>query len=270
MEGRIVKGRLNAGVDIGSRSAKALILEDGCILATHLVDTGAHPMDAGRRALELALARCGFQRTDLGAIVATGYGRVSLPEADQVVTELSCHARGVHFLDSSIAMVIDIGGQDSKAIHLDPTGALLDFVMNDRCAAGTGRFLESAARVLETDIDTLGTLSTKAPRACPINTTCAVFAESEIIGLIAAGEDLAAIGAGLCQAFAGRIGNLARRIGIKPPVALVGGGAKNPGMRQALAAELGLDFTPIALDPQMVGALGAAVIASEGFAKEAA
>ncbi|MEJ2640237.1 MAG: acyl-CoA dehydratase activase [Desulfosarcinaceae bacterium] len=262
--------RLTAGVDIGSRTAKALVLEGGRILATCLVDTGARPTGAGRRALEEALARCGSKQTDLDAIVATGYGRVSLTEADRIVTELSCHARGVHFLDASIAMVIDIGGQDSKAIHLDPAGALLDFVMNDRCAAGTGRFLESAARVLETDIDTLGSLSAKATRACRINSTCAVFAESEIISLIAAGEKLPVIGAGLCRAFAGRIGNLARRIGIRPPVAVVGGGAKNPGMRRALAAELEIGFAPLAVDPQLVGALGAAVMAAEGPAREAA
>jgi predicted CoA-substrate-specific enzyme activase len=227
------------------------------------MDTGARPMTAGQRVLGEALAHCGLRRSDLARIVATGYGRVALEDADQVVTELSCHARGVHFLDPAIAMVVDIGGQDSKAIHLDAQGALLDFVMNDRCAAGTGRFLESAARVLETDIDSLGRAALTATRSCRISSTCAVFAESEIISLIAAGEKLAAIGAGLCRSFAGRLANLVRRIGIRPPVALVGGGAKNPGMRRALATELGVDFAPLAIDPQLVGALGAAVIASD-------
>jgi (R)-2-hydroxyacyl-CoA dehydratese activating ATPase len=254
---------LTAGVDIGSRSAKALILEDDTIVASSMLDTGVRPMEAGQTALAGALAKIGRTQADVNAIVATGYGRVTLIVADRVVTELSCHARGVHFLDPSVRMLIDIGGQDSKAIHLGSNGTLLDFVMNDRCAAGTGRFLESAARVLETDIDTLGKVSLDAPRACRINSTCAVFAESEIISLIAAGEELPAIGAGLCQSFAGRIGNLARRIGIRPPIALVGGGAKNAGMRKSLAVELGTDFLPLEIDPQLVGALGAAVIAAE-------
>lgn len=254
---------LTAGVDIGSRSAKALVLSDGHIAADCMVDTGARPMEAGRKALAGALGKIGGTRVDVEVIVATGYGRVTMEGADRVVTELSCHARGVHFLDPSVGMLIDIGGQDSKAIHLGAGGSLLDFVMNDRCAAGTGRFLESAARVLETDIDTLGEISLDTSRTCQINSTCAVFAESEIIGLIAAGEPLSAISAGLCQAFAGRIANLARRIGIRPPVALVGGGAKNQGLRQALSTELGVDFLPLEIDPQLVGALGAAVIAAE-------
>ena len=254
---------LTAGVDIGSRSAKALVIDRGRIAASCMEDTGARPTEAGQRALAGALARSGCTRRDLSAIVATGYGRIAFPDADRVVTELSCHARGVHFLDPAVAMLIDIGGQDSKAIHLGAGGSLLDFVMNDRCAAGTGRFLETAARVLETDIDTLGTASLESTRACRINSTCAVFAESEIISLIATGEPLPAIGAGLCHSLAGRIGNLARRIGIRQPVALVGGGAKNPGIRKALAAELGVDLTSLEIDPQLVGALGAAVIAAE-------
>lgn len=254
---------LTAGVDIGSRSAKALILNGGRIAASCMEDTGAHPMDAGQRVLAGALAQSGYTRMDLSLIVATGYGRIALPDADRVVTELSCHARGAHFLDPSVGMLIDIGGQDSKAIHLGTGGSLLDFVMNDRCAAGTGRFLETAACVLETDIDTLGAVSLGATRACQINSTCAVFAESEIISLIATGESLSAIGAGLCLSFAGRIGNLARRIGIRPPVTLVGGGAKNPGIRKALAAELDVELLSLEIDPQLVGALGAAVIAAE-------
>jgi predicted CoA-substrate-specific enzyme activase len=263
----VVKSGLTAGVDIGSRSAKAVILgqhgESTGIVSNCMVDTGARPAAAGQRALGEALDQGGLKHSDLDHIVATGYGRVALAEADQVVTELSCHARGVRFLDPAIAMVIDIGGQDSKAIHLDAQGGLLDFVMNDRCAAGTGRFLESAARVLETDIDTLGRAAKTATGACRISSTCAVFAESEIISLIAAGEDLAVIGSGLCRSLAGRLANLARRIGIRPPVALVGGGAKNPGMRCALAAKLGVEFAPLSIDPQLVGALGAAVIAAD-------
>lgn len=258
---------LTAGVDIGSRSAKALILEDDRIAAYCMVDTGARPMEAGQKALAGALSKIGRTQANMNTIVATGYGRVTMKGADRVITELSCHARGVHFLDPSVGMLIDIGGQDSKAIHLGTGGSLLDFVMNDRCAAGTGRFLESAARVLETDIDTLGEVSLGASRACRINNTCAVFAESEIISLIAAGEPLSAISAGLCHAFARRIGNLARRIGIRPPVALVGGGAKNQGMRQALSTELKVDFLSLEIDPQLVGALGAAAIAAEESAE---
>ena len=252
-----------AGVDIGSRTTKVVIVNDGVILAHHIINTGVKPMLAGKMVLDAVLKEVGLKKEDLQCIVATGYGRICLSEADQVVTELTCHARGTYFLNSQIRTVIDIGGQDSKVIRLSPDGSLDDFVMNDKCAAGTGRFLESAATVMEVDPDALSRIALKATNPCTINSTCAVFAESEIISLLAAEMRAADIAAGLYQAFAQRIGNLARRIRITPPMALVGGGAKSQGLRHALMTNLDTDFTDLALDPQLVGALGAAVIAAD-------
>jgi (R)-2-hydroxyacyl-CoA dehydratese activating ATPase len=252
-----------AGVDIGSRTTKAVILDDGAILAHHIITTGAKPMLAGKIALDAVLKELGLKKKELRCIVATGYGRVRLLEADQVITELTCHARGTYFLDSQIRTVIDIGGQDSKVIRLSPDGSLYDFVMNDKCAAGTGRFLESAATVMEVDLDALSRIALTSVNPCTINSTCAVFAESEIISLLAADMKASDIAAGLYQAFAQRIGNLARRLRVMPPMALVGGGAKSQGLRHALMTNLNADFTELTLDPQLVGALGAAVIAAD-------
>ncbi len=249
------------GIDIGSKTTKAILLDGRTIAAHAILETGINPSGSGEAALEMVLANRGLPRSTVTRIVGTGYGRVRLAAADRTVTELSCHAAGAHFLDPCLRTLVDIGGQDSKAIRLAPDGSLADFVMNDKCAAGTGRFLETAARVLHTDLATLSRSAAEATRACTINSTCAVFAESEIISLLAAGASQADIVAGLYASFAQRIGNLVRRLKVEPPVALVGGVAKNEGLRRALAENLGLAFRPLPIDPQLVGALGAAVIA---------
>lgn len=233
------------------------------IVSHSLVATGAQPRAAGEAALERALAGSGGTREDVRCVVGTGYGRVNLPMADRTVTELTCHAKGAHYLNPEVRTVIDIGGQDSKVIHVDHEGNMIDFAMNDKCAAGTGRFLEVMTRALELTLEELGESALQARRPCAITNTCAVFAESEVISLLASGEAKVDIAAGLHRAIAQRVGNMARRLGVLSSVAFVGGVAKNAGVRKALEEFLEIRFVPTELDPQLNGALGAAVLARE-------
>jgi len=248
------------GIDVGSASAEALIFNDGQILAYSILNTGANSRKAAERALEEVLAKTGLKREEVGPIVATGYGRISVDFADRQVTEISCYARGIHFLHPEVRMVIDIGGQDSKVILVGRNGKVLDFAMNDKCAAGTGRFLEVMARVLEMELDELGDVALRSSQPATITSTCTVFAESEVVSLIAQGIPVEDIVAGLHRAIARRVGAMAKRVGVTPPVAFAGGVAKNKGVVKALEEELGVELI-VPQEPQIVGALGAALMA---------
>ncbi len=254
--------KCSVGIDVGSVSAEALILRNGKILAYSILGTGANSRKAAEKALEEALEKAGISRDELGPIVATGYGRISVDFALRQVTEISCYARGINFLYPEVRMVIDIGGQDSKAILVGKNGRVLDFVMNDKCAAGTGRFLEVMARVMEVKVDELGEISLRSNNPAEISSTCTVFAESEVVSLIAKGIPVEDIAAGIHRAIARRVGAMARRIGITPPVAFAGGVAKNVGVVKALEEELGVKLI-VPEEPQIIGALGAALLASE-------
>lgn len=254
--------KCSVGIDVGSASAEALILKDGKILAYSILETGANSRKAAERALEEALKKAGIPRSEIGPIVATGYGRISVDFASQRVTEISCYAKGINFLYPEVRMVIDIGGQDSKAILVGKNGRVLDFVMNDKCAAGTGRFLEVMAKVMEVNVEELGKISLRSRGPAEISSTCTVFAESEVVSLIAKGIPVEDIAAGIHKAIARRVGAMARRIGVTPPVAFAGGVAKNAGVVKALEEELGVKLI-VPEEPQIIGALGAALLASE-------
>ncbi|CCO25521.1 acyl-CoA dehydratase activase [Maridesulfovibrio hydrothermalis] len=249
------------GIDIGSRAAKGIALSGNKMLCSTLFDTGANPAKTGQRVLEELLTQSGKSESDIKYIVGTGYGRVSIPFADSTLTELSCHAAGAHFLNEDIRTVIDIGGQDSKVICLDDEGNMLDFIMNDKCAAGTGRFMEVAAKALEIDLNRLSATAGKADCPCEVTSMCAVFAESEVISLLASGQKPSNIAAGLHGAFARRVGAMAKRVGVKKQVAFVGGVAKNKDLERLICEYLDITFVPLSVDPQMIGALGAAVVA---------
>ena len=251
------------GIDIGSTSGEALILDGDEVLAWSIVDTGYNSRQAAKLALEQALAKTDLARDQLAPIVATGYGRVAVEFADRQVTEISCFARGIHHLFPTVRTVIDIGGQDSKVVAVGPRGRPLDFAMNDKCAAGTGRFLEVMARALQLDLDALGPCALRAGRAAEISSTCTVFAESEVISLVAEGVDREEIVAGICRSIARRVGAMARQVGVEPPVAMAGGVAKNVGVVRALEEILG-ERLILPEEPQIVGALGAALMAREG------
>ena len=249
---------LTMGMDVGSTTSKCLILRNGEeLVASALVPAGTGT-SGPRRALEEALDKAGLKREQMAALVATGYGRSTFPGADFVVSELSCHALGAHALDGEARTVIDIGGQDAKVLRLGPEGKLGSFLMNDKCAAGTGRFLEVMARVLERDVADLAEMDAQAAGITPISSTCTVFAESEVISQLAKGADLKDLVKGIHKSVAVRTASLARRLGVEEPIAMTGGVARNAGVVRALEEELG---APIRVSPlaQLAGALGAAV-----------
>lgn len=222
------------GVDIGSTASKCIMLEDGKnIIASSKVDVGAGT-SGPIRAINEILEKTDMKREDISYIMATGYGRNSLEEADSQMSELSCHAKGAYFLFPNVRTIIDIGGQDSKALKIDENGMLENFVMNDKCAAGTGRFLDVIANVLEVDIEDLEKLDEQSTQDVPISSTCTVFAESEVISQLSRGTKIQDIVKGIHTAIASRVGALAKRVGMKDDVVMTGGVALNKGMVRAL------------------------------------
>ena len=249
---------LTLGIDVGSTTSKCLILKNGTeILSSDVVAAGTGTTGPAR-AFAGALESAGLSREDVAAVTATGYGRGSFPGADYTVSELSCHAIGAHALDGAARTVIDIGGQDAKVLRLSESGRLENFLMNDKCAAGTGRFLEVMARVLELDVTQLAEMDAKARNTVSISSTCTVFAESEVISQLANNVDLCDLIAGIHASVAVRAAGLVRRLGMLAPITMTGGVARNAGVVRALEKELG---TPISVSPlaQLAGAYGAAV-----------
>ena len=250
-----------AGIDIGAITAKAAILaDDQELVASVVVQAGYRRSAAAEQVLEMVLEGAGLERGDLASVVATGYGRVQVPDADRVVTEITCHARGAHWLFPEVGTVIDIGGQDVKGIATGKNGKVLDFVMNDKCAAGTGRFLEVMARALEVDLDQFGALSLDAKRRAKISSTCTVFAESEVVTHIASGVPREEIIAGIHESIAARVVSMVRRISLRDAVVLTGGVAQNVGVVQLLEEKLDRPVVVPSL-AQVAGAIGAALLA---------
>lgn len=251
-----------AGIDTGSNTSKAAIIKQGTLLSTHVVPTGYNPLKAGKKALDQALQKVSMKQKEISAIIATGYGRANIDFADKAMTEIICHGAGAHFMHSGTRGVIDIGGQDSKAILLDSSGNIENFAMNDKCAAGTGRFLEVMASALEVELNQLGDFAGRADKPSKISSICTVFAESEVISMIAAQEKRENIIAGIHESAAARIATLASKINIQQPVIMTGGVAKNQAMVHALEKRLGFEIKP-AKFAQENGAIGAAVLASK-------
>lgn len=254
-----------AGIDIGSITAKAALIKGNNLIATHTVSTGFDHLNTGNKVFDAVLEKTGFRKKDIRAIVSTGYGRSSVSFADKSMTEILCHGTGAHFLNPDIRGIIDVGGQDSKAILLDNTGQVADFAMNDKCAAGTGRFLEAMARALQVPIDTMSELDRGATQNLTLSSMCTVFAESEVVSLIADGIETNEIVNGLNRSIASRTVSLVKRVAPKlssEKVAMSGGVAKNSGVVRALSQMMGKEiFIPD--QPDTIGALGAALIALE-------
>jgi predicted CoA-substrate-specific enzyme activase len=254
---------ITAGIDIGSSTAKAVILQENRIIAHSILPTGADSAGSAQKALDGALGgAAGVSQADIQYIVGTGYGRLIIPFATETVTEISCHARGAAWLFPTVRTVVDMGGQDCKAIRCDGNGKLINFAMNDKCAAGTGRFLELMAKVLDLPLEEFGRLSLQSKNAIRINSTCAVFGRSEVTALLRQGKDKTAVIAGLHAAVAGRVFTLLRRVGIQPDFAITGGIAKNMGVVRRLEEMAGVK-TLLPEEPQIVGALGAALFAQD-------
>jgi predicted CoA-substrate-specific enzyme activase len=251
---------ITIGIDIGSVATKGYLLNHDHHYRA-LIPTGWSPREAGQSIIERLLAASGLDSDQVERIYVTGYGRVAFDQADKTVTEIKCHARGIAELFPEVRTIIDIGGQDSKVIRIEEQGRVVDFAMNDKCAAGTGRFLQVMANALGLDVSELGDAE-EPGQMQTISSMCTVFAESEIIGSLARGNPKGGIIAGLHQSVGKRVAAMVRRMGIKEQVAFTGGVAINPGVKRALQEEIGVRImVPEAC--QYTGALGAALLALE-------
>jgi predicted CoA-substrate-specific enzyme activase len=252
-----------AGCDVGSLSAKAVIMKNGDILASHVIFSKPEPEESARAVMSGTLEKAGISIKDIAHCVGTGYGRNSIPFANAVESEIICHGRGARWLIPQVRMVIDIGGQDAKAIRLDDAGNVIRFAYNDRCASGTGRFLEIMAGAMGIRLEDMGNISLQAKNPVAISNQCVVFAETEIISLINAGKDLSDIVSGLHKAMAHRVAAMAKGIELEKAITMTGGVAKNRGMFSALEEALGTKIMSMDTDPQIIGALGAALTARQ-------
>lgn len=257
------------GIDVGSASSKAVILRDGKeVVAGLAVQAGTGSSGPGR-VLEEITAVSGLDLKDMAFIQATGYGRTALPMANKQMSEITCHAKGVFFQDPSVRTIIDIGGQDVKAIALDDRGCIRQFYMNDKCAAGTGRFYEAMANAFEMTLPEFSQLSLTAKNVIPITAQCTVFAESEVITLVGEGKPMDEIAAGIQMAVAKRCFVMSKKAGASDSITLTGGCAKNAGLKKAIEHVLKLKVIDLDIDPQLMGALGAAEYARQkGLARE--
>ncbi len=257
--------RIAAGVDVGSTQTKAVIVSDNGgvkILERSLVDTGANVQRAAERAFDSCCCQAGLHPGDVGFVVGTGYGRYKIAFGNAQMTEITCHAKGASFLCPGTRTVIDMGGQDSKAISVGSNGEVLDFVMNDKCAAGTGRFLANAAEVMGISLNEIGPLSLAAKQPVKIATVCTVFVESDILSYLAQGKAAEDILGGVHIAIAKRTLSLARRLNLEPEITMTGGVARNLGMVRALEEVIGRELL-VSEDAQFIGAVGAALFALE-------
>lgn len=252
-----------AGVDVGSTQTKAVIVDaQGRIVGRALVDTGANVVTAAEKAFEAAKRDARLQEEEIEFIVGTGYGRYRVTFGDIQVTEISCHGRGAVHMFPGTRTVVDMGGQDTKVIRVSPTGEIVDFCMNDKCAAGTGRFLGAVAAALEIPLSELGALALKSERPVKISTTCTVFAESEVLSWLGRGKKVEDILLGVHRSIVSRSLGLMRRVGIEPDVTFTGGVTKNVGMVRGLNDALGFTVN-VSEDSHFMGALGAALFARD-------
>lgn len=254
------------GIDIGSRQAKAVLLHKGNVY-TELIPTGFFMQETADELLERLLRAAEIERKDIEYIVVTGYGRIALKFDDiryRMVTEIACHGKGAHYIGDNVHTIIDIGGQDSKVIKINPEdGSVVNFVMNDKCAAGTGTFLEKISGILGLDVTEIGDVSLKADNPSKIDSTCVVFAESEVVSNRAKGATVENLAAGIHQSVANRVNGLLSRVGIESNVLFTGGVSKNIGMKKAIEDILGVKIAESKLDTVFAGALGAAIFATE-------
>lgn len=256
------------GIDIGSRQSKAVLIWGNQVF-TALVASGVDSQETAEKLIDKLLRTAGMNPEDLTGAIVTGYGRIAIEFRDlpsEVITEITCHALGAHFINSGTRTIIDIGGQDCKAIKIDPAdGHVIEFVMNDKCAAGTGRFLEKTAEMLGYPLEELGKYALESQKKLEISSQCVVFAESEIISLKARGERREDIAAGIHFATARRVRNMVNRIGLDPELIFTGGVSNNPGMKHALEELLKHPIKTIDFDMVYNGALGAAVLAQKVY-----
>jgi predicted CoA-substrate-specific enzyme activase len=256
--------RFAAGCDVGSLTAKAVIMQNNRILGSALIRSKTNPQQSADAVMQEALAAAGLTMNDIAFCVGTGYGRKKISFVDKDVSEIACHGKGARWLIPSARTVIDIGGQDCKAVRLDKEGNVVKFVANDKCASGTGRFLEVMARLLDLSVQDMGKLSARSRAPITLASTCTVWAQADVIKFINSGHKIEDIGAGINSAMAKRAAILANSVGVEQDVCMTGGVAKNEGVLQDLEKLLGKKMKKTRkADPQIAGAIGAAVFAME-------
>ena len=280
---KVVSGRdwkkaniITAGVDIGAVGSKAVVMADGQVYSWSVMRTGSNSPDSARKVMNWTLEGTGLKLEDIDYIVGTGYGRVNVPMANRALTEIACHAKGAnHIWGPTVRTVLDVGGQDVKAIHCDDKGRVTAFIMNDKCAAGTGRGMEAFADLLKIPIEELGELSLKVDREPePVSSTCVVFAKSEAMGLLRKGWPKEKVLAAYMRAMATRMCKLLERVGFEPDFVITGGQSRNIGITSRVEEILGVKRLPTprqwmenGLDPMAAGAIGAAIFAKELYEK---
>ena len=258
-----------AGCDVGSLTSKAVVLNGTKILASAIIRSKSRPEESAKEVMERALSEAALSLNDMKYCISTGYGRDKIAFADEAISEISCHGKGALWLMPGVQVIIDIGGQDCKAIKLDKHGRIIKFMTNDKCAAGTGRFLEVMAKHLGIRLDELGELSSQAKNHLNLAAACTVWAQAEVIHHINDGKSIPDICAAVNQAMAKRVSIIVNSLGIERNVCISGGVAKNTGVVKSLENLLGVKVKRLPkIDPQMVGALGAAVLAREKLMKE--
>jgi len=269
------KDVITAGVDVGSVGSKAAVMVNGEAYSWSIIRTGANSPNSATKALDWALKDTGLKISDLKFIVGTGYGRVNVPMANKAITEIACHGKGANYIwGPKVRTVLDVGGQDIKAIHIDQTGRVLSFLMNDKCAAGTGRGMEVFADLLKIPIEQIGEMSLRVTEEPPpVSCTCVAFAKTEAVGLLRKGWSKEKVLAAYTRAMAIRMANLINRVGLERELVITGGQSKNIGIVSRIEAVLGINCLPMpnwqdgGLDPMVAGALGAALLAKALFEK---
>jgi predicted CoA-substrate-specific enzyme activase len=255
------------GIDIGAATAKAVIMEDHAILSSTIIPTGFDVIQTANEVTEMACKEIGRSINDINYTVSTGYARNAVPFANKSVTEITCHAKGIHFLLPEARTIIDIGGQDSKVIRINESGNVVNFNMNDKCAAGTGRFFEVMAGIFRLDISEMGPVAIHSNNPCKISSTCTVFAETEVVSLRAQGKSREDLIGGIHKAAVSRIIAMGKTQGYEKQVILTGGVAKNIGVKKFFEDEFKFTIT-VPAEPQITGAVGAALLAETELYKQ--
>ncbi len=257
-----------AGVDVGSMSAEAVLMEDDTILASSIIVVRPNPVESAAIVMESVLRESGVCKEDIVFCVSTGYGRERIPFANHNVSEISCHGKGAFWVRQEVRTIIDVGGQDCKAIRVDGAGDLVDFVMNDKCAAGTGRFLEGIAKTFGVHVSELGPMALKGASPVSISSICTVFTQFDVMVFLAEGRTMEDVALGVAEALALRVNRLVSKIGIADELCVTGGVAKNAAVVKALETVTGKKAGELGVDPQIVGALGAALFARQRYSLE--
>jgi (R)-2-hydroxyacyl-CoA dehydratese activating ATPase len=253
-----------AGCDVGSLTSKAVIMKDGKIIESVIIKSKARPWESADEVMGLVLSRAGLTMKDIKRCVGTGYGRDKISFIDEAISEIACHGKGARWLVPSVKTVIDVGGQDCKALRLDDKGNMMKFITNDKCASGTGRFLEVMAKVLNLNLDEMGEMSARSKQPITFASACTVWAQADVIQHLNDKVPIEDIAAGVNNAMASRMATLANSIGLEKDVCMTGGVAKNDGVVNALEKNLGIRIKRIRReDPQIAGAIGAALFAME-------